>query len=110
MDSKSPSPHSDLPLCSASPGTAFYTGTSSCSDCIQQHLPITRPTCGQLIPPISSIVILSSLESGGPSGRRNPGSTSIRRQSSSTHAALDDAIKTTMKVMVAQMKEMVGAT
>jgi hypothetical protein len=57
-----------------------------------------------------SPVLISSSESGGFSGRRHTGNTGIQRRSSSAHTALADATKATGEVMVAQMKELVGAT
>jgi hypothetical protein len=55
-------------------------------------------------------ILLSSSELGGMSSRARPGSTGIRRRMSSTHNALANAAKATGDVMVAQIKELVGAT
>jgi hypothetical protein len=57
-----------------------------------------------------SPIILSSSDSGTSSGQRNPGSTGVRRRTSSAHATLAEATKATGEVMVAQMQAMVGAT
>jgi hypothetical protein len=67
------------------------------------------PPCPQPFLPRVSLVILSSSESGGSSGRRPPGSTGVRRHTLSGHVALAEATKAIGDSMVAQMQELVGA-
>jgi hypothetical protein len=86
--------------------SAFVRGSAS-----PQHIPGSpRSLPGQPQPRRFSPIILSSSNSGTSSGRRNPGSTGVRRRTSSAHAALAEATKATGEVMVAQMQAMVGAT
>jgi hypothetical protein len=72
------------------------------------HCPTVHLSGGSesAVPPKPSPILLSSSESGSYNMKRRLGNTRIRRRTS----ALADATKAIGDVMVAQMKEMVGAT
>jgi hypothetical protein len=108
--SESSTPASEKPLENSGSykdvASAFGFGSSAPA----QH-PLSSCLVGAQPPPRRvSPMIISSSEAGGSSSRKHGGSTGIWRRTSSAHAALAEATKATGDVMVAQMKEIVGAT
>jgi hypothetical protein len=98
--------HSDIPDLANEVGKArFRKGIASTvvreSAGPQHILGSSRSPRRQPVPRRFSPIILSSSDSWTSSGRRNPGSTGIRRRTSSAHAALAEATKATSEVMVA---------
>jgi hypothetical protein len=101
---------SATPLGTATSGKARSPAFGNASAAAEHH-PRIQPNAGEhRVPWTVSPVVLSSSESGGSNARRYPGSTGVRRRTSSAHAALAEATKATGDVMVAQMQQMVGAT
>jgi hypothetical protein len=103
-------PVSGTPVGSSDSRKDVATLVAVASSVPPQLLVSPRSAIPQPAPRRISPVLLSSSQLGGSSARRHAGSTGVRRRTSAGHAALAEATKATGDVMVAQMKEIVGAT
>jgi hypothetical protein len=106
-DSNTPSSKKPVGMLGSIKGMSPSVGQRSVGE--HQHGDNARVGGGVAVAPRISLVLLSSPESGGSNGHPRPSSKGIRRCTSSAHTVLAESTKAIGDVMVAQMKELVGA-